>query len=292
MRRIWGSWTGRIGIVLVGGMTAAGVLSTVWTPYDPHVLLPSQRWKPISFTHPFGTDASGRDLFSLVISGAWTTARVVFLSTVIAAVIGMVLGILSAIAPRWIGEAMAHLIDVMIAIPALVLALVLVAGLGGSIVTISLAIGIAFGIVFARVIRVEAHKALTNDYIVAAHASGASTWRIAWRHVVPNIAPTIIVQLSLIAALTILTEAALSFLGLMPLATISWGRMLQDLQSTMTIHPLALVFPGIAVVLATLGFNLLGDGVREALDPQLKARGASAAIDPLLAPTAIGTDMP
>ena len=286
MRRIWSSWPGRMGLVIVTTMVAAGLLSTVWTPYDPHELLPAQRWKPLSWNHPFGTDASGRDLFSLVLAGAWTTLRVVVLSTVIAAVIGLVLGILSAITPRWLGEALAHLIDVMIAIPALLLALVLVAGLGGSITTISLAIGIAFGIVFARVIRVDAQKALTNDYIVAAHASGASTWRITWRHILPNIAPTLTVQLSLVAALTILTEAGLSFLGLMPLADISWGRMLQDLQNTMTIHPLALVFPGVAVVAATLGFNLLGDGIREALDPKLKGRDADIAADPLLAPAA------
>lgn len=283
MRRIWGSWSGRIGLVIVSTMVVAGLLSTLWTPYDPHELLPAQRWKPMSFKHPFGTDASGRDLFSLVLAGAWTTLRVVVLSTVIAALIGVVLGILSAITPRWLGEVLAHIIDVMIAIPALLLALVLVAGLGGSIPTISLAIGIAFGIVFARIIRVDAHKALTNDYIIAAHASGASTWRITWRHVLPNIAPSLTVQLSLVAALTILTEAGLSYLGLMPLANISWGRMLLDLQTTMTIHPLALVFPGIAVVLATLGFNLLGDGIREALDPQLKTRDAGT-VDPLMTP--------
>ena len=108
---------------------------------------------------------------------------------------------------------------------------------------------------------------LTQDYIVTAAASGSSTFRTVWRHIIPNIAPTVIVQLSLIAALAVLAEAALSYLGLTPVSTPSWGRMLETLQQSMTIHPGTLVFPGLAVVLATLGFNLLGDGLRDAVDP-------------------------
>ena len=132
------------------------------------------------------------------------------------------------------------------------------------------------GVVLARVVRAEVSRVLTQDYIVTAAASGSSTFRTVWRHIIPNIAPTVIVQLSLIAALAVLAEAALSYLGLTPVSTPSWGRMLETLQQSMTVHPGTLVFPGLAVVLATLGFNLLGDGLRDAIDPRLRGRAATA----------------
>ena len=164
----------------------------------------------------------------------------------------------------------------LIALPTLILALVFVAALGGSVGTVSLAIGLASGVVLARVVRAEVARVLTQDYIVTAAASGSSTFRTVWRHIIPNIAPTVIVQLSLIAALAVLAEAALSYLGATPVSTPSWGRMLETLQQSMTVHPGALVFPGLAVVLATLGFNLLGDGLRDAIDPRLRGRAATA----------------
>ena len=278
MRYVWRSWSGRIGAVLVGGVVLAALVSLVWTPYDPKKVDPGDRWQPISWDHWFGTDGGGKDLFTQVLVGARTTLLVAAGSVLIAAVIGLTLGVLSAISPRWVGEGLAHLIDVLIALPTLVLALVLVAALGGSIMTVSLAIGIGFGVVLARVVRGEVARVCTNDYILAAGASGSSTWRTVWRHILPNIAPTVIVQLSLFAGLAVLAEAALSYLGLTPVGTPSWGRMLEGLQQSVTVHPGAIVFPGLAVVLATLGFNLLGDGLREAVDPQL--RGRSATVSP------------
>ena len=128
--------------------------------------------------------------------------------------------------------------------------------------------------------RAEVARVLTQDYIVTAAASGSSTWRTVWRHVIPNIGSTVIVQLSLIAALAVLAEAALSYLGLTPVSSPSWGRMLNELQQTITVHPGTLVFPGLAVVAVTLGFNLLGDGLRDAIDPRL--RGRSATVSPVL----------
>ncbi len=276
MRHVWGSWPGRIGAVLVGVMVLSALVSLVWTPYDPKKIDPSAKWLPISWTHPFGTDGGGKDLFSQVLVGARTTLTVVLLTVLIAAVVGLVLGTLSSITPRLVGEPLAYLIDVMIALPTLVLALVFVAALGGSVWTVALAIGLGSGVVLARVVRAEVARVLTQDYIVTAAASGSSTWRTVWRHIVPNIAPTVIVQLSLIAALAVLAEAALSYLGLTPVSTPSWGRMLETLQATVTVHPGALVFPGLAVVAATLGFNLLGDGLRDAIDPRLRGRAIAA----------------
>ena len=278
MRYAWRSLTGRIGIVIVGAVLALVLVSFVWQPYDPKRVVPRDKWLPMSAAHWFGTDGSGKDLFTQVLVGARTTLLVAVLSAAIAALIGIVLGVGSALAPRLLGEAIAHLIDVLIALPGLILALVLVAALGGSLWTVSLAIGFGSGVVLARVVRAEAARVLGTDYILAASSCGSSTWRTTWRHVIPNIAPILVVQLSLIAALAALAEAALSFLGLTPVSTPSWGRMLNALQPTLTTHPLAIVFPGLAVVIATLGFNLLGDGLREAIDPRLRIR-----TDPLAA---------
>jgi peptide/nickel transport system permease protein len=276
VKHVWRSWPGRIGALLVGILVVSALVSLVWTPHDPTKVVPSERWLPISWTHPFGTDGGGKDLFSQVLVGARTTLLVSLSSAAIAAAIGLGLGILSAVTPRLAGESLAHLIDVLIALPTLILALVFVAALGGSVWTVSLAIGLASGFVLARVVRAEVARVLTQDFIVTAAASGSSTFRTVWRHIIPNIAPTVIVQLSLIAALAVLAEAALSYLGLTPVSTPSWGRMLEQLQQSMTIHPGTLVFPGLAVVLATLGFNLLGDGLRDAIDPRLRGRSATA----------------
>jgi peptide/nickel transport system permease protein len=278
-RVIWRTWPGRIGAVLVGIIVVAALVSLVWTPHDPTRVVPSEKWRPVSAEHWFGTDGAGKDLFSQVLVGARTTLTVVLLSVAIAGVIGIALGVLSAITPRLAGEAIAHGIDILIALPTLILALVLVAALEGSVWTVSLAIGIGSGVVLARVVRAEVARVLTQDYVVAAAASGSSTIHTVIRHVLPNVAPVVIVQLSLVAALAVLAEATLSYLGLTPVATPSWGRMLEGLQQSASVHPWAIVFPGLAVVLATLGFNLLGDGLRDAVDPRLHSRVALPTIE-------------
>ena len=279
VRILWRTWPGRIGAVLSSVMVVSALVSLVWTPYDPKRVNPGERWLPVSRDHWFGTDGGGQDLFSQVLAGARTTLTVAVLSVLIAAVIGLVLGVLSAITPRWVGEALAHVIDVLIALPTLILALVLVAALGGSVWTISLAIGFASGVVLARVVKAEVARVLMQDYVLAASAAGSSTLRTVIRHVLPNIAPVVIVQLSLVAALAVLAEAALSFLGLTPISTPSWGRMLEELQQSASVHPWAIVFPGLAVVAATLGFNLVGDGLRDAIDPRLRSRVALPTLD-------------
>ncbi|MBA3604515.1 MAG: ABC transporter permease [Acidimicrobiia bacterium] len=276
---LWRTWPGRIGTVLVGAVTVGALVSLVWTPHDPKKVVPADRWLPVSWTHLFGTDGGGKDLFSQVLVGARTTLFVALLSALIAAVVGLLLGILSAVLPRLLGEAVAHVIDVLIALPTLILALVLVAALKGSVWTVSLAIGFGSGVVLARVVRAEAARVLTNDYILAASAAGSSTWRTVWRHIIPNIAPIVIVQLSLVAALAVLAEASLSYLGLTPVSTPSWGRMLEGLQQSASVHPWAIVFPGLAVVMATLGFNLLGDALRDAVDPRLHSRAATPSLE-------------
>lgn len=267
------SWTGRLGFLLVGVLLLAVAISYVWVPHDPGRSVPSDQWLGISTTHWFGTDGGGKDLFSQVLVGVRVSLLVAFASSLIAGVIGLALGVLSAITPRYVGEPLGYFIDVLIAIPTLVLALVLVGLFKGSLVTVSVAIGVGSGVVLARIVRAEVSRVLTQDYIMAAQSSGTSTWRTVTRHVLPNIAPIAIVQLSLIAALAVLAEASLSYLGLLSRTRPSLGRTLGDLQGTATVHPGSIVFPGIVLVIATLGFNLLGDGLRDATDPRLRTGG-------------------
>jgi peptide/nickel transport system permease protein len=275
LRHTLRTWPGRLGAGLVALLVVSVLVSYIWVPYDPLHVDTKGRWLPISRDHWFGTDGAGKDLFSQVLVGARVSLYVALASALIAGVVGAVLALISVLTPRLLGESVAHLIDVLIAIPTLVLALVLVGLFGGSLLTVSVAIGVASGVVLARILRAEIAGVLTRDYVMAAHASGTSTWRTIRVHLLPNVAPVMIVQLSLVAALAILAEAALSFLGLLSRSRPSWGRILGELQTTVMVHPVAIIFPGVMLVLATLGFNLLGDGLRDATDPRLRSSARS-----------------
>ncbi|AEH10679.1 MULTISPECIES: ABC transporter permease [Protofrankia] len=265
------SRSGRLGVLLSSLVVAAAAVSLVWTPYDPTRVDAGAPWLPISGQHWFGTDKLGRDLFSQILLGARITVFAAVAATAVAAVLGVGLALLATVTPRLVGESTAHLVDVLIAFPTLLLAMVLAAVFGGSTWTAVIATGVGSGVQVGRVTRGEIVRVLASDYVLAAHAAGAGTRRIVRRHVLPNIAPTLYVQLSLALGIAVLAEAALSYLGLgTPPPTPSWGRMLQELQPYITLRPLVLLWPGLAVVLTVLGFNLLGDGIREATDPRLR----------------------
>jgi len=187
-----------------------------------------------------------------------------------AGVVGVGLATLAAV-PRRLGGPVGQFIDVLVAFPTILTAMVLAAVYGGSVWTAVVAIGIGAGVNVARVARAEMSSVLGTDYVLAGRASGASTARIVRRHVLPNVAPVLFVQLSLVLALAVLAEAALSYLGYgTPPPTPSWGRMLQELQQFVTVHPLAVIWPGLAITATVLGFSLLGDALREATDPRLR----------------------
>src|SRR6266508_349866 len=166
------TWTGRLGFALVGILVVAVAMSYVWVPHDPNRVVPGEQWLGPSVHHWFGTDGAGKDLFSVVIVGARVSLFVALAASLIAGVIGLALGVLSAITPRAVGESLAYFIDVLIAIPTLVLAIVLVGLFKGSLITVSGAIGFGSGVVLARIVRAEVSRVLTQDYILAAQSSG------------------------------------------------------------------------------------------------------------------------
>lgn len=277
-RALWRSWPGRFGVVMVGLVVVAVLVSYLWVPHDPLKVVPTDKFLGISLDHLFGTGADGKDLFSNVLVGSRVSLFVAVISAAVAAVIGLALGVSSAVVHRLAGEAIANLVDVLIAIPQLVLALVLLGLFGGSLLTVSLAIGFGSGVVLARILRGECRRVLAQDFIMAANASGTSTARTVWRHVLPNIAPILIVQLALFAGIAIVSEASLAYLGLTSASRPSWGRTLRDLQRTVTVNPGPIAYPGAALVIAAVGFNLLGDGLRDAIDPRL--RRSKRAVEP------------
>ena len=262
---------GIAGAVLSGVVVAAALVSLVWTPHDPTRVNPDDSWAPISWEHWFGADRLGRDLFSMVLAGAGTTLYVSVAATAVAAVVGTVLA--AASTSRRAGAAVGYAIDVLIAFPTLLLAMVLVAVYGAGTLVAITAIGLGEGFFVARVLRAEMARVLASDFVTAARAGGAGAARILREHVLPNVLPTLTVLLSLVMGISVLAEAALSYLGFgVPAETPTWGRLLHDLQPQITIRPGVLLWPGLAIVVTVLGFNLLGDAVREAGDPRVRVR--------------------
>ncbi len=261
-----------VGIVLVGLVALAALVSLVWTPYEPGDSSGPRLGGP-SAEHWAGTDRLGRDLFTQLLNGAGNAMLVALLTTALAAAIGVLVGVLAATTTRWLDVALQSLVDLLIAFPTLLLAMLIVTVRGASMSSAIAAIGIAGSAVIARVTRVNTARVLREDYITAATAAGTGYWGIVVRHVLPNITPTLLVQLMLLAGGSVLAEASLSYLGLgAPPPLASWGRMLREAQGTIGVQPWGAVFPGVAIATFVLGLNLLGDGIRERTDPNLGGR--------------------
>ncbi|HRW18171.1 MAG TPA: ABC transporter permease [Dermatophilaceae bacterium] len=266
------------GALLVGGAIVVAVVvialvSFVWTPHDPGIVNAADRLQTSSWRYWLGTDRFGRDVVSLLMVGSRTTLLVGIVAVGVAMLVGVPLGILAAMVPRWWGELLMRGNDLLLAFPALLLAIMLTAVHGQGIVTAMIAIGIASIPSFARVVRSGALSVMKTEYVLAARAAGRRPVGIALRHVLPNVASLVIVQASVSFAIAVLAEAALSYLGLgAPPGTPSWGRMLQEGQELLFVAPRLEVFPGVCIALAVLGFNLLGDGLRDHFDPRLEDR--------------------
>jgi peptide/nickel transport system permease protein len=266
------------GNLMVGGLIVLVVigmalLSFLWTPHDPTLVNSDARLEKPSAEYWFGTDKFGRDVFSQILVGSRTTLFVGFVAVGVAAVVGVPLGILAGMAPRWFGELLMRGNDLLLAFPALLLAIMFAAVYGASTLVAMIAIGIATIPNFARLIRSGTLQVMKTEYVMAARAAGRRPLAIGLRHVLPNVSSLVTVQASVGFAIAVLAEAALSFLGFgTPPPTPSWGRMLQESQEMLWSAPRLAVFPGLAIAFAVLGFNLLGDGLRDRFDPKLEDR--------------------
>ena len=260
-----------IGLILSMIMLLTGVISLFWTPYSVELLDIPHKLQGASTAHWLGTDHFGRDVFSMLMVGAWNSMLVSVFAIGFGAGIGVPLGALAAAKRGWVEETVMRFNDFAFAFPALLTAVMLSAVYGPGTINSVLAIGIFNIPVFARITRGSALSIYKREFILAARTSGKGEVRIAMDHILPNIASVLIVQGTIQFALGILAEAGLSYLGLgtqppMP----SWGKMLSESQTMMFFAPQLAILPGLAIVLTVLGLNLLGDGLRDILDPRLR----------------------
>ncbi|WP_349360160.1 ABC transporter permease [Stappia sp.] len=263
------------GGAIVATVLLAALLSLVWTPYPIDVLSVADRLQGPSAAHLLGTDHFGRDILSMLMIGARTSIAVALVAVGIGVIVGVPLGLLAAARGGWLDEGLMRLNDLVFAFPALLSAVMITAIFGPGAINAILAIGIFNIPVFARVARGGALALKTREFVLAARVSGKREIRIIAEHILPNIANLLIVQGTIQFSLGILAEAGLSYVGLgaqPPLA--SWGRMLNEAQTMMALAPSLALYPGLAIVATVIGLNLLGDGLRDALDPRLKRRVA------------------
>jgi peptide/nickel transport system permease protein len=264
-----------IGGALTLGLIAVAVLSTVWTPEVATRVRVAMRLKAPLELGLLGTDHFGRDVLSMLMAGAWNSLAIAFPAVLLGALIGIIIGLTAAALRGWFDEVAMRAADVVFAFPAVLSAIMLGAVLGSGPTAAILAIAVFNVPVFARVTRGVALQVWTLDYVAAARALGKRPLRIALDEVLPNIAGALIVQVTIQLAFAILTEAGLSYLGLgVRPPNPSWGRMLNDAQTYLGQAPHLAIAPGLAVALSVLGLNLLGDGLRDRLDPTLRERTA------------------
>lgn len=268
-----GSRNFMVGAVITAFFVLGALLSFVWTPYDPGAQNIPLRFQPPTPEHWLGTDHFGRDMLSMVLVGARTSMSVAFIAVTLGIAAGTPLGLLAAATRRGslIDEIVMRANDLIFAFPALLIAILITAIFGPGIVNTIIAIAIFNVPVFARLSRGAALSLWQREFILSARVAGKSKARISAEHILPNILNTLIVQATIAFALGILAEAALSYVGLgaQP-PTPSWGKMLADSQTTISLAPHVALVPGLAIVVAVLGINLLGDGLRDLFDPQLR----------------------
>ncbi len=270
---------GAFALAVIALVALAALVSLVWLPADPNHASAYDAWLPPSPGHWLGTDGSGRDIAARLIAGSRVTVLVVLGAVVLSGLIGLALAVAAGLGPRWLREPLAVAIDVLIAFPTLLLAIMLAAAFGSGIPVVIAAVGVGFGVAIARVVRAELRQVSSHDYVLAARAAGLGRWAILRTHLLPGAMPVFTVQLSLSAGLAILAEAGLSYLGFgAPPRVPSWGRMLAETQAYIGVHPLVVLWPGLAITVTVLAFFLLGDALREASDPALRGRAADRAL--------------
>jgi ABC-type dipeptide/oligopeptide/nickel transport system permease subunit len=258
-----------VSLIVIVGLVAVAVFAPLVAPYSPSAADLNAPLAHPSSQHLLGTDDLGRDVLSRLIWGARASMQVGFLSTVLAMLIAVPLGLLGGYYRGWPDAVIARTADILLAFPFLILAIALAAILGPSLTTSTLALGIAAVPGLIRVVRGETLALRQADFVPAAIANGANDATIIFRHILPNMLGTLLVQATVLIPRAIIGEAALSFLGVgVRPPTASWGAMLQSAQSFLPQAPRLAVYPGLAIVIAAVAFNLLGDGLRDVLDPK------------------------
>jgi len=261
-----------IGAAITLVFVLAALLSFVWTPYDYLLQNIPNKLKPPSAEHWLGTDHFGRDIFSMIMVGARTSIAVAFIAVTVAMVIGVPIGLWAA-ARRGtlLDDVLMRANDLVFAFPALLIAILITAVFGPGAINAIIAVGLYNMPVFARLARAGALSLWQREFIMAARVSGKGAARISFEHILPNILNTLVVQATIQFALGILAEAALAYVGLgVQPPTPSWGKMLADSQTMISLAPHVALVPGLTIVLMVLGVNLLGDGLRDIFDPRLR----------------------
>ena len=253
-------------------VVALALLSTLWTPYDPALVAVGPRFSPPTSSHWLGTDSLGRDVLSRIMAGAQVTVLVGVVATALSALLGVPIGLVSAMRGGYVSSLMMRGSDVLLALPGLLLALVMAAALGAGTGTAMLALGIGGIPGFIRVARSASLTVLSRDFVAAARGFNHSSWWIVRTHVWPHITGLLTVHLTVTFALAVLAESGLSFLGLGPQPpTPSWGRMLAEAQPYLGTHSYLVWAPALAIAVLVWAVNALGDGLRDLLDPREEA---------------------
>jgi peptide/nickel transport system permease protein len=260
----------RVGLAIVIVTALAASLGPFLTPYDPAAQELARRLEGPSFAHPFGLDELGRDILSRLLHGARISLMVGVAVVSVSSVIGMLLGSIAGYFGGLVDDLISRVVDILMAFPGILLAIALVAVLGPSLTNVVLALSVIGWVGYARLVRGQALRAREFEFVQAARALGARAPRIVLRHVLPTALPSVVVQATLGMAGAIIAEAALSFLGLgVQPPTPSWGSMLDAGRSHLFDAPHLTIFPGLAIACLVLGFNFLGDGLRDRVDPKL-----------------------
>lgn len=271
-RRVWQHPAALVGAFLLLVTVTGAVFAPLLAPYDPVAINAPDRLQGPSASHLLGTDQYGRDTLSRILYGGRTSLSVAGSSILFATLVGGALGLLAGYLRGSFDVLVMRVTDVLLSFPAILLAIALIAFYGNSIVNLVLAIGVVYTGPFVRVARAAVFTVREELYVEAAQALGARGWRVVVLGILPNITAPLIVEITLRLAYAVLTEASLSFLGLgPPPPTPSWGQMIAEGQRFLALSPWAAVAPGLVIMLSVLGFNLLGDGLRDLTDPRLRS---------------------
>jgi len=258
-------WCGVVLLVFV----LAAIFAPIISPYSPILYHPSIAEQGPSFAHPLGTDDLGRDQLSRVIYGTRISLSVGVVTILMGGIVGTILGVIGAYSKGWVDQLITIVVDALLSFPSLILALALVAALGPSIINLAIALAVVRIPIYARIARGQTLQVAEQEYVAAAQVSGTRTWRILLRHILPNIFSPLLVQATISISLAILEESVLSFLGLgaQP-PTPEWGTMINDAQQYLRTDPWMMIGPALAIVIVLLSLNILGDAVRDYLDPR------------------------